>query len=219
MEDGKLFDKMRREGHAFTEGATLEELTPFLYFLDKYVSKLVGRRELNNYFKTNRSMTLLDKITESDIAYAMLLCENGVDVWDESAEIKDKCNTPEAKKDYKRTATQSYHVERGTRLTLYQEGWTTEGKNYHNHMKRCLIKMKENEELWGNVTKQWRNYAEANGKNCYENKDCTTSKVMKQGEGDDSDDDDDDNGFDLPGEEGYNVTVTSVDEECDKEEE
>ena len=42
---------------------------------------------------------------------------------------------------------------------------------------------------------------------------------MKQGEGDDSDDDDDDNGFDLPGEEEYNVTVTSPDEECDKEEE
>ena len=50
-------------------------------------------------------------------------------------------------------------------------------------------------------------------------KDFTTSKVMKEGDSDDSDDDDDDNGFDLPGEEGYNVTVTSPDEECDKEEE
>ena len=68
--------------------ANFEELTPFLYFLDKYVSKLVGRRELNDYFKSNRNMTLLNKITQSDIAYAMLLCENGVDVWDESEEIK-----------------------------------------------------------------------------------------------------------------------------------
>ena len=148
LEDGKLFDKMRREGHAFTEGATLEELTPFLYFLDKYVSKLVGRRELNEYFKSNRNMTLLDKITPSNIAYAMLLCENGVDVWDESAEIKDKCNTPEAKKDYKRTATQEYHVQRGTRLTLYQEGWTSEGKNYHMDMEKGLNNMKNNDKLF-----------------------------------------------------------------------
>ena len=42
---------------------------------------------------------------------------------------------------------------------------------------------------------------------------------MKEGDSDDSDDDDDDNGFDLPGEEGYDVPVTSVDEECDNEEE
>ena len=83
LEDGKLFDKLRRENYAFMGNATLEELTPFLYFLDKYVSKLVGRRELNEYFKSNRNMTLLDKITQSDIAYAMLLCENGVEVWDE----------------------------------------------------------------------------------------------------------------------------------------
>ena len=88
LEDGKLFVKLRSEDYAFMGDATLDELTPFLYFLDKYVSKLVGRRERDNYFKSTRNMTLLDKITQSDIAYAMLLCENGVDVWDESAEIK-----------------------------------------------------------------------------------------------------------------------------------
>ena len=43
-------------------------------------------------------MTLLDKITQSDIAYAMLLYENGVEVWNESAGIKKTCNTPEEKK-------------------------------------------------------------------------------------------------------------------------
>ena len=59
LEDGKLFEKMR--SYAFMGDATLEELTPFLYFLDKCVSKLVGRRELNDYFKSNRNMTLLDK--------------------------------------------------------------------------------------------------------------------------------------------------------------
>ena len=52
LEDRKLFEKLRREDYAFMGDATLEELTPFLYFLDKCVSKLVGRRELNDYFKS-----------------------------------------------------------------------------------------------------------------------------------------------------------------------
>ena len=215
MEDGKLFDKLRRENYAFMGNATLEELTPFLYFLDKSVSKLVGRRELNDYFKTNRNMTLLDKITQSDIAYAMLLCENGVDVWDESEEIKKTCNTPEDKTDYERRAKQWYHVQRGTRLTLYQEGWTSEGKNYHMDIEKGLHKMKNNDKLWGNVTKQWMKYSQANGKNCYEKQDLSTTRLTK--DGDDSDDDDDDNLLTLPADEGYNVS--SVDEECDNEEE
>ena len=162
-------------------------------------------------------MTLLDKITESDIAYAMLLSENGVDVWDESAEIKKNCNTPDEKKDYERKAKQCYHVQRGTRLTLYQEGWTSEGKNYHMDMEKGLHKMKNNDKLWGNVTKQWMKYSQANGKNCYEKQDLSTTKVTKDGDGDDSDDDDDDNLLLLPEDEGYNVS--SVDEECDNEEE
>ena len=165
-------------------------------------------------------MTLLDKITQSDIAYAMLLCENGVDVhvWDESAEIKKTCNTPEDKKDYERREKQWYHVQRGTRLTLYQEGWTSEGKNYHMDMEKGLHKMKNNDKLWGNVTKQWMKYSQANGKNCYEKQDLSTTKVTKNGDGDDSDDDeDDDNEFLLPGEEGYNVS--SVNKECNNEEE
>ena len=88
LEDGKLFVKLRSEDYALMGDATIEELMPFLCFRDKYVSKLVGKRELDRYFKSNRNMTLMDRITQSDIAYAMLLCKNGVDVWDESAEIK-----------------------------------------------------------------------------------------------------------------------------------
>ena len=85
---GKLFGQLRNSEYASMGEATLEQMLPFLHFLDKYVSKLVGRRELDTYFKFNRNKTLLDKITQSDIAYAILLCENGADVWDESETIK-----------------------------------------------------------------------------------------------------------------------------------
>ena len=62
------------------------------------------------------------------------------------------------------------------------------------------------------------NYAQANGKNCYERPNLSTTKVTKDGDCDDSDDDDDEeNVLLLPGEEGYNVS--SVDKECNNEEE
>ena len=60
-------------------------------------------------------------------------------------------------------------------------------------------------------------YAQANSKNCHERTDLSSTEVTKDGVGDNSDDDDDDNVLLLPGDEGYNVS--SVDEECDNEEE
>ena len=93
LTEGRLFDQLRRSEYALLEEATNDQIMPFLYFLDKYVSKLVGRRELDSYFKSNRNKTLLDRVTPSDIAYAILLFENGADVWDEYLKIKETCTT------------------------------------------------------------------------------------------------------------------------------
>ena len=75
-----MFLELRNSGYASIGNATYEDMLPFLRFLEKYVAKMVRRRELDTYFKFNRNKTLLDKITQSDIAYAILLCKNGVDV-------------------------------------------------------------------------------------------------------------------------------------------
>ena len=59
---------------------TYEENLEFLTFMDFYVSKLAGARELKSWSVKNPGKTLLDKMTPSDIAYAILVYENGIDV-------------------------------------------------------------------------------------------------------------------------------------------
>ena len=58
----------------------------FLRFIDKYVKQAV--RILSKWMKLNGSKTLLDRITQSDIAYTIILYENSINVWREELEIK-----------------------------------------------------------------------------------------------------------------------------------
>ena len=60
---------------------TYEENFEILTIMDFYVSKLVGARDLKSWSVKNPEKTLLDKMTASDIAYAILVYENGIDVW------------------------------------------------------------------------------------------------------------------------------------------
>ena len=181
---GKLFGQLRNSEYASMWEATPEGMLSFLHFLDKYVSKLVGRRELDTFFKFNRNKSLLDKITPSDIAYAILLCENGVNVWDESERIKATCATPEEKKKYVREANQMYHVKRGVRLALYGEGWTNEGKSYHGEIERGLMNLKNKPQLWEILETYWTDYAKENSRNCYERVVASSTGVV-DGVGDD----------------------------------
>ena len=83
------------------------------------------------------------------------------------------------------------------------------------NIERGLNNMKKKEKLWENLAKHWMDYAQANGKNCYERTDLSSTGVTKDRVGDDCDDDDDDDDCELllPGDGGYNVS--SVEEECD----
>jgi hypothetical protein len=66
------------------------EAEPLLYyFLDKYVTRIMvgGAKAMGKYYyKANKSKTLLDKLTVSDIAYSMLVYENAYDVWMEDSQ-------------------------------------------------------------------------------------------------------------------------------------
>lgn len=208
---GKLFSNMRDNEFATIGQANYEGMLPFLRFLDKYVSKMVGRRELNNYFKNNRDKTLLDKVTSSDIAYTILLCENGVDVWDENQKIKATCSTDEEKKNYVREAVQKYHVKRGVKMTLYGDGWTKDGKDYHGEIEQSLIKLRNNSELWELLEGHWVDYTKENSRHFYEI--SSASRVDKGGKDDEDDEEDDEEDGDeilLPGDPGYNTNIGHV---------
>ena len=49
----------------------------------------MGTHFLSQWKKLNRTKTILDKITASDIAYTILVYENTKEVWDEEIEIRE----------------------------------------------------------------------------------------------------------------------------------
>jgi hypothetical protein len=57
-------------------------------FLDKYVKHAVGNYFFMQWSKSNRTKTLLDKVTASDIAYTILVYENTNEVWKEELQIR-----------------------------------------------------------------------------------------------------------------------------------
>ena len=67
-------------------------------FLDKYVSHAVGNHYFMQWSKSNRTKTFLDKVTASDIAYAILVYENSYKVWKEELKIRASSTTDDERR-------------------------------------------------------------------------------------------------------------------------
>ena len=106
-----------------------EDAEHFLYFLDKYATVMVGGAcSMAKYFKNYNGNTLLDRLTPSDIAYSVLLYESAHDMWQEEINKCETCQTIQEKKEFQHTASLKYHVKQGTKIALFQDGWTQEGR-------------------------------------------------------------------------------------------
>jgi len=198
-ENGRLFQMMRVKSYGDTV-LSYDNMKPFLYFLDKYVSKMVGKRELDRFFKENKDKTMLDKLTMSDLAYAILLCENSKDSWDETEKIKRTCTTREEKKNYVRKAEPPYHVKRGVRIPLYGDGWRREGKGYYEELKVLFKGIINKPGFWKNLEGYWKEYAKENSRYHYE---TLYKAVAEEEEEIDEEMDEDDFALCLPGDQGY----------------
>jgi len=86
---------------------TYQDCLEFLTFIDYYVSKLIGSRELKKCCVQYPGKTLLDKMTASDIAFTILCYENGVDVWLERFKMKHMNNLD--REAFEKTASLKYH--------------------------------------------------------------------------------------------------------------
>ena len=137
-----------------------EENLEFLTFMDFYVSKLAGARELKSWSVKNPGKTLLDKMTASDIAYAILVYENGIDVWMERFK-KKQMNTQEQSQ-VVQSATLKYHHPVGTKLKAYHDGWTQDGRDYYYSLLKTIQRIKGNTELWDVMKDNWRTYLNKN---------------------------------------------------------
>ncbi len=98
--------------------------------------------------KINKGKTLLDRVTESDIAYGLLVYENSYNVWMEEIIKLETCASKEEKKAFKHIAKNKYHVQRGTRLPLYSDGWTPDGREHFDTIIGEVRDMLRLKELW-----------------------------------------------------------------------
>jgi hypothetical protein len=137
-----------------------EENLEFLTFMDFYEIKLAGSRELKSWRVKNTGKTLLDKMTASDIAYAILVYENGIDVWMER--MKKRQMNAEELVQFVHSAKLKYHLTVGTKLKAYHDGWTQLGRDYYYSLLKTIQRIKGNTELWDVMKDNWRTYLKKN---------------------------------------------------------
>lgn len=209
FDEGKLVPGARGWIKKKINKPSYEAAESLLYFLDKYTTIVVGgSRAMGKYYKNNRGKTLLDKLTVSDIAYSLLVYENAFDVWSEEIVKTKMCTTNEEKKNFKMTAVNKYHVKRGTRLPVYQDGWTNEGQEYFKDLCVEIQALKNNNELWGTLKVHWATYVKKYHKYSYVASDMENgTEVM--GDKENEVDDDNDCIVSLPGE----IEETGMDDE------
>ena len=144
---------------------TYQDCLEFLTFMDYYVSKMIGSRELKKFCVLYPGKTLLDKMTASDIAFAILCYENGVDVWLER--IKMKCMNNVDREAFEKTASLKYHHPPGTTLKAYEDGWTAAGVQYYEEKVRVVKGIMANGPLWENVKVHWKTYLRENNRSSF----------------------------------------------------
>ena len=132
---------------------------PFLYFLDKYATVMVGgARSMTKYYKNHIGNTLLDRLTPSDIAYSVLIYENSYEMWKEEILKCETCQTVQAKQAFQHTASPKYHVKRGTKIALFQDGWTQEGRTYFSSLCQGFDALKKSNKIWSLLQDHWKTY-------------------------------------------------------------
>ena len=117
-----------------------------MYYIDK----------LATFYMRKRNKTLFDKLTMQQMAYSVLLCENMMEMWEEECIVMETCRTKEEIEAYNRTATQKYHVKKGTRIKKYHDGWTDEGRAYLKTLMQEFGCVFGNVDFKINLVEHWR---------------------------------------------------------------
>ena len=165
---------------------------PFLYFLDKYETVIVGEaRSMTKYYKNHIGNTLLDRLTPSDIAYSVLVYENSYEMWKEEILKCETCQTVHAKQAFQHTASLKYHVKRGTKIALFQDGWTQEGRTYFSFLCQGFDALKKSNKIWSLLQDHWKTYTKKyhmmGVEECIDNNNFRKTDCSNEEEGNDDD--------------------------------
>ena len=141
--------------------------------------------------------TLLDKLTDADIAYTILVYESSQAVWENDL-LKKECHDEEQLQEWQ-SVSPKYHVKKGTRMPRFGEGWTDEGRAYLDELKVEIGRLRsiENGSFWHSLGEHWKTYAKKYNRVYYERGNVIQAVV--EGGGSDDLGDDDDCAIDLPG--------------------
>ena len=166
---------------------TYDESYGFMYFVDKFASRVVGQRVLAQFYKKNRDKTVFDKLTTQQIAYSILICENMMGVWEENCVIKETCRTSEEITAYVRKASQKYHHKKGTRIDKNHDGWTDEGRAYLKTLMAEFRRVFGNTNFRMNLEDHWRAYVSKYHKTSYKRARDVVETVEEVEESDEED--------------------------------
>jgi len=194
-DSGKIFLTLRSMEADALLGLTYDDVEPLLRFIDKYVSVNHGQRAIAKYVKMQPNKTLLDKLTDADIAYTILVYESSQAVWENDL-LKKECHDEEQLQEWQ-SVSPKYHVKKGTRMPRFGEGWTDEGRAYFVELKVEIGRLRSVESFWHSLGEHWKTYAKKYNRVYYERGNVIQAVV--EGGGSDDLGDDDDCAIDLPG--------------------
>ena len=156
-DDGKILSNIRK-WKIMDNLPKYEDVVEFLKFIHNYVLPIYGKKEMTKWLQTHPNGTPCTRISENSIAYAVLVYESRYKVWLERIEIRKKSMTKEEKRKHKKITNPGYHTPVGTKLKLYEVGWTPEGRQYYNELIHRFKFLKNNEQYWNNMNNHWMEY-------------------------------------------------------------
>jgi hypothetical protein len=134
---------------------TYDQAEHFLRLLDKNVSHTVGNHYFLQWSKLNRSKTVLDKVTASEIAHTILVYENTKEVWEEEVQIKASSRTDEERCNAMHHKKTKYHVGRGKHLKRFGNGSTNNVQEYYQELLRIFKELKSS-DVWNTLWDHWK---------------------------------------------------------------
>ena len=120
---------------------TYEEIKPFL---QNYAVPIIGERVTKKWEVANPDNCCLNRLTAASMAYVVFVYESRQEVWQENIEIERMDHLDKkGKKKQKRVNKPKYQHKPGTKLKLYEVGWTNDGRQYYNTIKNKFLKFKK----------------------------------------------------------------------------
>lgn len=133
-----------------------ESISSFMEFVDQYVVCMYGKQRLKALLKENRDKSVLDVITPEDIAYTILMVENGIETWQYNIDKKNNhgCSAGSP-------PSSPYILPKSVHISAHHNNWTVPGQQYYQNLSKIMLQLMQGDSvLWEEITDGWGNFQE-----------------------------------------------------------